>query len=121
MISRVSIRCPRVKYNYKVIFQSKSKSQFPSNTSHDELCHSRTDKLEKQHKNEALNATGTGAVINALFAASKGVIGYSVGSIALIADCFNSCGNLFSDAVGYCTVTESRKRLRELSRGLEGL
>ena len=58
---------------------------------------------------DALVATGVGALVNVGLAGSKGVIGYTVGSTALMADCFNSFGDLFSDAVVFFTVIEARK------------
>jgi divalent metal cation (Fe/Co/Zn/Cd) transporter len=66
--------------------------------------------LNKQYNQRALFITSLGAVVNASLAGSKGFLGYSIGSTALIADCFNSLGDLFSDAVVYYTVTEARKR-----------
>ena len=69
-----------------------------------------TLKLNTQKSNhEALVATGVGAAVNLGLAGSKGVIGYTVGSTALMADCFNSMGDLFSDAVVFFTVIEARK------------
>jgi Co/Zn/Cd efflux system component len=62
-----------------------------------------------KNSQKALFATGLGAVLNVTLASSKGLVGFNVGSTALIADCFNSLGDLFSDAVVYYTVTEARK------------
>ena len=69
------------------------------------------DKTSNIQKNNqaALNATSLGAAVNVALAASKGFLGFSVGSTALIADCFNSVGDLFSDGVVYYTVTEARR------------
>ena len=42
-------------------------------------------------------------------ALSKGLLGYLVGSTALIADAVNNVGDLLCDAVVFYTVTEARK------------
>lgn len=63
----------------------------------------------QKNNQAALNATSLGAAVNVALAASKGFLGFSVGSTALIADCFNSVGDLFSDGVVYYTVTEARR------------
>lgn len=64
----------------------------------------------EKNKSDALFATGVGAAVNFGLAVSKGGIGYSIGSTALLADCFNSMGDLVADAVVYFSVTEARKK-----------
>jgi cation diffusion facilitator family transporter len=59
---------------------------------------------------EAIRATQVGAIANLLLAGGKGFVGVAVGSTGLIADGVNSLGDLFSDAVVWYTVVESRKQ-----------
>lgn len=68
--------------------------------------------LEKANsmQGEALRATQIGAIANFLLAGGKGFVGYAVGSTGLIADGVNSLGDLFSDAIVWYTVVESRKK-----------
>jgi divalent metal cation (Fe/Co/Zn/Cd) transporter len=65
--------------------------------------------IEKNQK-KAIFATKLGAVANVGLACSKGFIGFSIASTALIADAANSLGDVFSDAVVYYALKESRKR-----------
>lgn len=68
------------------------------------------DQQSEKHQKNALFATGLGAAVNFGLAVSKGSVGYSIGSTALLADCFNSMGDLVADAVVYFSVTEARKK-----------
>jgi cation diffusion facilitator family transporter len=68
------------------------------------------DVQSEKHKSNALFATGLGAAVNFGLAVSKGSVGYAIGSTALLADCFNSMGDLVADAVVYFSVTEARKK-----------
>lgn len=62
------------------------------------------------HKqNEAIKVTQVGALCNVMLAASKGSVGFMVGSTGLIADGANSLGDLLCDLVVWYTVVESRK------------
>ena len=63
----------------------------------------------KIKQNDAIRATQVGAFANVMLAASKGTLGYMVGSTGLIADGVNSLGDLVSDLVVWYTVVESRK------------
>lgn len=63
---------------------------------------------EKAQK-KAIYVTKLGAVANVGLAISKGMIGFSVASTALIADAANSLGDVLCDGVVYYTVTEARK------------
>lgn len=72
--------------------------------------HFKDDQQAEIYKKKALFATGLGAVVNAGLAVSKGAVGYTIGSTALLADCFNSMGDLVADAVVYFSVTEARKK-----------
>ena len=76
---------------------------------HSHLDSDRYTPLQNQHNKNALSATSIGAAANFGLAASKGTLGFTIGSTALIADCFNSMGDLFSDAIVYYTITEARK------------
>ncbi|CAM9317606.1 unnamed protein product, partial [Ectocarpus fasciculatus] len=58
----------------------------------------------------ALKATIVGGFSNALLAISKGVVGYFVGSTAMIADAANSSGDVLTDIVVYFSVVQARKR-----------
>ena len=62
---------------------------------------------------EAIRATQVGAFANIMLAASKGSVGYAVGSTGLIADGVNSLGDLLCDLVVWYTVVESRKGATE--------
>lgn len=66
-------------------------------------------KASKSGQENAVLATKIGATVNVFLAAAKGASGYTIGSTALIADSFNSLGDLFCDAVVYFTITEARK------------
>lgn len=59
---------------------------------------------------KAIKATKIGALVNITLAGAKGVAGFAVGSTALIADCANSVGDIFCDAVVYYSVTQARKQ-----------
>lgn len=80
---------------------------FSDNTKFKHESYETAESEEKQKG--ALTATKVGAAANLFLTASKGLAGYAVGSTALIADCFNSLGDLFSDAVVYYTVTQARQ------------
>jgi Co/Zn/Cd efflux system component len=61
-------------------------------------------------KKNAEIAIKVGGISNFFLMLSKGLIGYSVASTALIADAVNSMGDLLCDGVVYITVNEARKR-----------
>ncbi len=66
--------------------------------------------LESNNPNlyKAIQATKAGAFLNVFLSLGKGIIGYSVGSTALIGDAFNNAADLMSDAVVYFSVLHSR-------------
>lgn len=64
--------------------------------------------VDSQQK--AIFATKIGAFANVSLAVSKGIIGLSISSTALVADSVNSMGDVVGDAVVYYTVKEARKR-----------
>lgn len=66
------------------------------------------EEVEKYQK-RAIFATKMGAVANVGLAFSKGAIGLSISSTALVADAANSLGDVLSDAVVYYSITEARK------------
>jgi Co/Zn/Cd efflux system component len=68
----------------------------------------RVERVDVQQK--AMFATKIGAFVNVSMAVSKGIIGFTISSTALIADAVNSMGDVLGDAVVYYTVKEARKR-----------
>lgn len=68
----------------------------------------RVERVDVQQK--AMFATKIGAFVNVSMAISKGIIGFTISSTALIADAVNSMGDVLGDAVVYYTVKEARKR-----------
>lgn len=67
----------------------------------------------KANEEKAIKATKLGALVNIGLAASKGVIGYGVGSAGLIADAVNSAGDIITDTIVYLTVRLSRSGVSE--------
>lgn len=61
----------------------------------------------------ANTAVGLGAASNIFLSASKGYIGYSIGSTALVADAANSLGDLLSDVVVYYSLNAARQGTSE--------
>lgn len=69
---------------------------------------SHKQEMEKNQQ-RAVMATKLGAVANISLAISKGLVGFSISSTALIADAANSLGDVLSDAVVFYTLHEARK------------
>lgn len=69
---------------------------------------SHKQEMEKNQQG-AITATKMGAVANISLAISKGLVGFSISSTALIADAANSLGDVLSDAVVFYTLHEARK------------
>lgn len=63
----------------------------------------------EKNQQRAVMATKLGAVANISLAISKGLVGFSISSTALIADAANSLGDVLSDAVVFYTLHEARK------------
>lgn len=70
-----------------------------------------SDDLTGSHgkADRAIFVTKLGAGANAGLALSKGVVGFVIGSTALVADAVNSASDLLGDGVVYYTVKEARK------------
>jgi hypothetical protein len=102
-----------VKFNSEIPGKPKSKIRLEdeSPSSSTILDTKAPDKLfyvEAQKKAEF--ATKIGAVANLSLAVSKGIIGLSIASTALIADAVNSLGDIVGDAVVFYTMKEARKK-----------
>lgn len=70
---------------------------------------SKTQQDLDRNQNKAVFATKLGAAANIFLAVSKGAVGLSISSTALVADAANSLGDVLSDAVVYYTLHEARK------------
>lgn len=83
--------------------ESISKINFPPEISSENI-------KQKSKQNNAVFATQLGALANFGLASGKGVVGFSIGSTALIADAANGLGDLFTDLIVYLTIREARKK-----------
>jgi Co/Zn/Cd efflux system component len=85
---------------------SSHKKEYPKTHAVSHATHKK--ELEKNQE-RAVAVTKMGAAANILLAISKGAVGLSISSTALVADAANSLCDVMSDAVVYYTLLEARK------------